>query len=87
MEAEVISKMQKKTLLPLSDAIYEIILQEIISFRCHPGSRINESQVAESLDVSRSPVREAFNKLEKKTSSPKLQEEALLCRTFLKRNT
>ena len=48
---------------PLSDIVYELILQEIISFSLMPGSRISESSIAQELGISRSPVKSALEKL------------------------
>lgn len=74
MGQDIIKKMaEDNPFLPLNDAVYEIILQKIISFQFQPGSKLNESQIAETLDISRSPVRDALNRLEKKnyvTKSP-----------------
>ena len=67
MEQNILNKMtEENPFLPLNNAVYEIILQNIISFQFQPGSKINESQIAETLDVSRSPVRDALTRLEKK---------------------
>ncbi|NCB51867.1 MAG: GntR family transcriptional regulator [Clostridia bacterium] len=67
MDQNILEKMAKDNpFLPLNNAVYEIILQKIISFQFHPGSKINESQISEELGVSRSPVRDALSRLEKK---------------------
>lgn len=49
---------------PLYEQIYESIKESIVSGELKPGERMIDSWVAEKLSVSRSPVREAFRKLE-----------------------
>ena len=48
----------------LRDAAYEAIREKIICCAYAPGSFISEAQVMTELDMSRTPIREAFNKLE-----------------------
>jgi DNA-binding GntR family transcriptional regulator len=48
----------------LSDHVYEALCEQIIAGNLTPGQRLREAQVAQSLGVSRTPVREAFAKLE-----------------------
>jgi DNA-binding GntR family transcriptional regulator len=43
--------------------VYEILRNKAISYEFRPGERINEIELAEELDVSRTPVREALNRL------------------------
>lgn len=50
---------------PLADIVYEYILNEVIDFNYLPGTKLVESKLAENLGVSRTPVREAINQLEK----------------------
>lgn len=45
------------------DRIYEIILDEIVSGALAPGARLVESRLAERLEVSRTPIREALFRL------------------------
>ena len=49
--------------MPLNDIVYELILQQIISFRLTPGTRLSESGIAQELGVSRSPVKAALEHL------------------------
>lgn len=49
---------------PLYEQIYENIKDSIINGDFKPGERIVDGWIAEKLGVSRSPVREAFRKLE-----------------------
>lgn len=49
----------------LAEAVYLQIKDDIFEFRLLPGDRFTEGQVAERLSVSRTPVREALQRLEK----------------------
>lgn len=42
---------------------YEYILEQTIAFGFRPSERINEVELASTLDMSRAPVREALNRL------------------------
>jgi DNA-binding GntR family transcriptional regulator len=48
----------------ISDQIYERLKQQILHGEIEPGERLMQIQVAESLKASRTPVREAFRRLE-----------------------
>ncbi|SCZ76518.1 GntR family transcriptional regulator [Acidaminobacter hydrogenoformans] len=47
----------------VGDFVYDLLKEKIISLELQPGQRISEKEIAESLTVSRTPVREAFIKL------------------------
>jgi len=47
----------------LSESVYELLSESIRSIRLPPGTPLSELAVAEWLNVSRSPVREAFKRL------------------------
>lgn len=49
----------------LVDAVYEAILEGILSGRLAPGSIVSEVSLAEQLDVSRTPVHDAMRQLHK----------------------
>jgi DNA-binding GntR family transcriptional regulator len=49
----------------LSAAVYERIKAEIFDFRLLPGDRFTETEVAQRVGVSRTPVREALYQLER----------------------
>ena len=49
--------------LPLSDIVYELLLRDIISFRLQPGTKISENAISQQLNISRSPVKTALEKL------------------------
>lgn len=48
----------------LSDEIYAQLKERIVSLQLKPGEMIYESKVADAFGVSRTPVREAINRLE-----------------------
>lgn len=49
---------------PLRDQAYSVLKDAILSGRFAPGDRLVELEIARSLGLSRSPVREAFRRLE-----------------------
>lgn len=51
-------------LLPLSDAVYHSISQALRAGRFEANSRLVESELAEALGVSRTPIRDALRRLE-----------------------
>jgi len=61
------SLIQKKTVIvppkSISDQIYEFLKKNILLGKIAPGERIIESRIAEDLKTSRTPVREAFQRL------------------------
>ena len=49
--------------LSLKEKAYRIIKEKLLSMEFEPGSRIREDLLAEEIAISRTPVREAINKL------------------------
>lgn len=49
----------------IQDAVYRIIREGIMTLNLQPGSMISTQEIATKLNVSRTPVREAFIKLER----------------------
>ena len=47
----------------LSEHVYNVLSEAIVEGKLPPGERLRETQTAEALDVSRTPVREAFARL------------------------
>ena len=45
------------------DRAYEYLRDRLVTFRVKPGARLNESEIAQDLTMSRAPVREALNRL------------------------
>lgn len=48
----------------LSETVYDRLKQDIFEFRLLPGDRLTETELAETLGVSRTPVRQALHRLE-----------------------
>lgn len=48
----------------MTDRVYHAILTMILTLEIKPGERLSEVQLSKQLGVSRTPVREAFQKLE-----------------------
>lgn len=46
------------------DTVFDHLYDEIVSMRLLPGAKISEAEIAGMFDVSRQPVRDAFNRLE-----------------------
>ena len=61
--AQLESVMAKNPFSNLGDAVYEVLLEEILNFDLAPGTLIVERKLAELLGVSRSPVKSAIEKL------------------------
>lgn len=58
--------MNKVTTVPLYVVqVYEMLKKSILDGEYSPGDRLNESELAESMGVSRSPIREAIQRLAK----------------------
>ena len=49
---------------PLRKQVYEVLRQTILTGKLKPGEKITEVEIAEELNVSRTPVREAIRMLE-----------------------
>ncbi len=47
-----------------AESVYSAIKEMILSFTLYPGTRVTETELADSFGVSRTPVREALQKLE-----------------------
>ncbi len=50
--------------LPLRDAVFHTLRQQILTGELKPGERLMEIHLADKLGVSRTPIREAIRKLE-----------------------
>jgi DNA-binding GntR family transcriptional regulator len=49
---------------PLREIVYEELKMQILTGKITPGTRMMEVELAESMGVSRTPIREAIKKLE-----------------------
>lgn len=56
-------KIEENPFLVLEDVIYHSLRNDIIELQLTPGSKLNESKLAEDLGISRSPIRNALQKL------------------------
>ncbi len=63
-ETRVLLKKLKS--VTIQDAVYEELVQAIISGRIKPGEKITLEAIAKDLDVSIMPVREAMRRLEER---------------------
>lgn len=46
------------------DVVFDHLYSEIVSMRLLPGAKLSEAEMASMFDISRQPVRDAFNRLE-----------------------
>jgi DNA-binding GntR family transcriptional regulator len=53
----------KLTKQPMKQEVYNHLLQAIIKGQLEPGKQLDEKEISESLGVSRTPLREAINRL------------------------
>jgi len=58
-------KKQDEPRLNLTERIYLQIKEDIFSFRLLPGDRFSENEIAERVEASRTPVREALTRLQR----------------------
>jgi DNA-binding GntR family transcriptional regulator len=61
MKSHVLEKIDR---IPLREHVYELLQQAIVSGELPPGQRIRDLDLAAQLGVSRTPVREALQRLE-----------------------
>lgn len=62
--ASGLSKLSNDRLRPIRDEVYSIIRNAILKGDYEPGIKLIETEIADTLGVSRTPVREALRKLE-----------------------
>ena len=70
----------------LTDHVYSEILKKLISCGIEPGSRIREDVLAEQLGVSRTPVREAVNRLTQNGFITNVKRKGLYCVKFTRQH-
>ena len=61
----MINNKEKFMHISLSESVYQILREQIITQQLKPGTRLLEENIAEDLNVSRTPVREALTMLAK----------------------
>jgi DNA-binding GntR family transcriptional regulator len=59
-----VSQISLNNYKPLRELVFESLREAIITGRLRPGEHLMETQLAEELGVSRTPIREAIRKLE-----------------------
>ncbi|MBP1708484.1 MAG: rspR 3 [Deltaproteobacteria bacterium] len=64
MSVKAIPIISKRHPIPVREKTYDFLKSNILSGHFQPGHRLIEEDLAEELGVSRTPVREAFHKLE-----------------------
>ena len=65
MNQKINNKLKLLRNVSFTEIAYEQIRESILSGRIAPGGHINENQLAEMLEISRAPVREACRQLQK----------------------
>ena len=56
--------LEKIDRIPLRERVYDLVQRAIVSGELHPGQRVRDLDLAAQLGVSRTPVREALQRLE-----------------------
>lgn len=56
---------EKNPFLSNTELVYTLVRDDIVEHRMQPGTKLNQEQIADQLQISRTPVREAFNLLER----------------------
>jgi len=61
MKSQTLEKIDR---IPLRERVYQLVQRAIVSGELHPGQRVRDLDLAAQLGVSRTPVREALQRLE-----------------------
>ncbi|WP_408011773.1 GntR family transcriptional regulator [Pseudalkalibacillus sp. A8] len=61
MEKDIIQPIKR---LSFRDEVYQTLKKSIITLELHPEERLNDKELAEKFEISRTPVREALKRLE-----------------------
>src|SRR5712692_9059 len=61
MKTQTLEKIDR---IPLRERVYDLVQRAIVSGELHPGQRVRDVDFAAQLGVSRTPVREALQRLE-----------------------
>ena len=64
MHSSVMTNKQSKTHSRLPEKVYATLKDDIFNFHLLPGDRLTETEVADTMKVSRTPVRQALHRLE-----------------------
>lgn len=66
----------------LSNIAYKYILEQILTFRFKPNEAIIENDICSTLQISRTPLREALRRLEAEGFVIKARNRGYLCKTL-----
>jgi len=66
----------------LFDQVSEHLFRELVSGRLHGGQRINETELARTLGISRNPIREAVRRLEERGLLVSVPRRGTFVRSF-----
>ncbi len=69
---------------PLREEVYELLKKSILHGKLKAGQRLIEEQLANQIGISRTPVREAFHKLERDELVSRLPKGGFAVRKFTK---
>ncbi|MGF6822543.1 DNA-binding GntR family transcriptional regulator [Microbacterium sp. ZKA21] len=56
-------RLKENTTQSLGDRVYEVLRDAIVAEQLEPGERVSDKEIAEALGISRTPVREALQRL------------------------
>jgi DNA-binding GntR family transcriptional regulator len=65
-----------------ADRAYEQVREMVTTFRFKPGERLNESELAKQLGLSRTPLREALNRLSMEGFLHTISGKGFFCRSL-----
>src|ERR1700761_6618280 len=68
--------------LPLGEAVFRVLRQALREGVYRPGDRLREEEIARELNVSRTPIREAFGRLQSKRLIEPSGTKGLVVRTL-----
>lgn len=59
-DADIVRLHEANPFLSNTDLVYTILRDQIVNHKLQPGKKLNQEQIAIDMNVSRTPVREAF---------------------------
>lgn len=60
-DADIVRLHEANPFLSNTDLVYTILRDQIVNHKLQPGKKLNQEQIAIDMNVSRTPVREAFS--------------------------
>lgn len=76
-----------KPFTPLGELVYLYLYEEIIRMNLLPGTKLNESRLADELEVSRTPVKYALNRLSDELLVTKTEGKPMMVSPMNKQDT